>query len=152
MKYIDIIKNWVLYNHETKIYEVFIRNGAYTKSKFEQKSIAMCRGILWIVMGFFANKIKIFYYNKSVLLLMGSSRIRVIICSEIIKERFRFYRTSSDYLIGKIFTSNWSWYVIIIIKNFTFDYLFYRKVGINVLYKKYLNWLRIFKPWKCPTG
>ena len=44
------------------------------------------------------------YYNKSVLLLMGSSRIRVIICSEIIKERFRFYRTSSDYLIGKIFT------------------------------------------------
>ena len=55
-------------------------------------------------MGFFANKIKIFYYNKSVLLLMGSSIIRVIICSEIIKERFRFYRTSSDYLIGKIFT------------------------------------------------
>ena len=90
MKYIDIIKNWVLYNHETKIYEVFIRNGAYTKSKFEQKSIAMCRGILWIVMGFFANKIKIFYYNKSVLLLMGSSRIRVIIWARLLRRDLGF--------------------------------------------------------------
>ena len=117
-------ENWVLYKQGTKTYEVFIRNGACTKSKFVQKSIAMCRDILWIAMGFFVNEIKKFYYNKLVLLYY--LWYLVVICREIIKERFELYMTSSASPICKIFAWNWRWYVIMM-RNFTFNHLFYKR-------------------------